>query len=336
MTPIRRIDWIHPSCRDLVIEELTSEPTLQAKFVEKMSLQGIKLSVSDSGGVTGERRLPLLKDPRNWEILRGRCLSIAREDSVSDAVDLLTTLYSSALESSDLDRKDQFIEIIGEVCGEVCKRWNESSRLISADHLSAYCEASTLSTPFSPIPQLNATWESLTKRFRNELDRGEDGHLLDPDCLVEWMKFSDVVCANEPRFLKAMGFPNKFYADIKRFLLVVDSEVDADLLLDSSAECESEAERIELLEEVVGILDGFLPRTASKTVLGEESSDEIFPERVELKDEISKVSARLRHRAEKLKEKAADLAPPEPDYDDDRAQDTSDDRFDIDGLFLDL
>ena len=60
MTPIRRIDWIHPSCRDLVIEELTSEPTLQAKFVEKMSLQGIKLSVSDSGGVTGERRLPLL------------------------------------------------------------------------------------------------------------------------------------------------------------------------------------------------------------------------------------------------------------------------------------
>lgn len=335
MAVVVRIDWIHPSCRDLVIEELANEPILQARFVEKMSLQGIKISISDSGGALGDRRLPFMKDPRNWEILRVRCLSIAREDPISDAVDLLTTLYSANLGTSDLDRKNQFARIITEVCEEVCRRWNDSLEPIRVEDLATYCKASTLSTPFSQMPQLHVTWEKLTEQFQRQFDRGEDDYLIDPYYVVEWAKFTDIVHDNEPRFLKAVGFPLKLFPDIKRLLQIIETELEADILLDASAECEGEAERLEQLGEVIDMLDGFYPHALSRALLeGDRSGED--SQASSLKGELSKVSARLRQRVDELREKAAELAPPEPDYDGDRLEDTSDDRFDIDGLFLDL
>jgi len=320
----------------LVIEELAVEPNLQAKFVESMSLQGIKLSISDSGGLAGERRLPLMKDPRNWEILHGRCLSIAREDSDNDVSDLLTTLHSSALESPDLERRQRLIKTVGAVCKEVCARWDAPGKIIKADHLLAYCEASILSKPFSPVPRLDVTWEELVADIRGQLIQGEDGHLLDPDYFIEWMKFAEVVRANEPRFLRATGFPNKFHADIKRFLLLLDQEVRADLMLDSASEYEAEAQRIEALDEVLDMLLGLIPRTDIKKMQGEGDSADVSSETITLAEDISKVSSRLQKRAEELKETAVELTPPEPDYDDDGSRDSSGDNFDVDGLFIDL
>ena len=49
----RWTDWTHPSYRDLVIEELTQHSQLQLQFLESMSLEGIKLAISDSGGIAG-------------------------------------------------------------------------------------------------------------------------------------------------------------------------------------------------------------------------------------------------------------------------------------------
>ena len=254
MASVTRLSWIHPSCRDLVIEELAGEPTLQAKFLEKMSLQGIKLSISDSGGATGGRQLPLMKDPKNWEILSRRCLAIVDEGLQGDVSDLLRALTSAASAASGSERRGHLSKIITSVCDEVCKKWDKSKTLIQADTLLAYCEASVLATRFSPIPELDASWESLTAMMKSELDRGEDAYLLEPGGLVEWARFAEVVRDNEPRFLRAIGFANKCYADIIRLIFIIDSEIEADLLLDSASECGSEADRIESLNDVVEML----------------------------------------------------------------------------------
>ena len=55
-----------------------------------------------------------------------------------------------------------------------------------------------------------------------------------------------------------------------------------------------------------------------------------------LAEEISELSSRLQKRAEELKETAVELTPPEPDYEDGGSRDSSDDNFDVDGLFIDL
>lgn len=312
------------------------EPNLQAKFVESMSLQGIKLAISDSGGLAGERRLPLMKDPRNWDTLHGRCLSIARNDSDYDVTDLITTLHSAALESSDLGKRQRLINIIGAVCKEVCARWDAPGKIIKSHYLRAYCEASILSKPFAPVPRLDVTWEGLVADIRGELVQGEDGYPLDPDYFIEWMKFTEVVRANESRFLRATGFPNKFHADIKRLLLLLDQETRADLLFDSASEYEEEAQRTESFDEVLVMLLGLIPRTDMKKMQGDGDSADISSEIITFADDISKVSSRLQKRAEDLKDKAVELTPPEPDYDDDGSRNSSDDNFDVDGLFIDL
>jgi len=52
-------------------------------------------------------------------------------------------------------------------------------------------------------------------------------------------EFAEVVRANEPRFLRAAGFPDKYHAEIKRLLTLLNSEIHADYMLDSASEYEA-------------------------------------------------------------------------------------------------
>jgi hypothetical protein len=73
-----QIDWMHPSYRDLVIDELSADPGLQHEFLSSMGLSGIKLAISDTGGKEGERRFPLMNLHDSWEILDSRCIWVAQ------------------------------------------------------------------------------------------------------------------------------------------------------------------------------------------------------------------------------------------------------------------
>jgi hypothetical protein len=53
------VSWIHPSYRDLVIEELSTDSALKHEFLENTNLDGIKLALSDTGGAGGARKFPL-------------------------------------------------------------------------------------------------------------------------------------------------------------------------------------------------------------------------------------------------------------------------------------
>ena len=48
------IDWMHPSYRDLVIDELARDAHLQQAFLSSTGLGGIKLAISDTGGASGD------------------------------------------------------------------------------------------------------------------------------------------------------------------------------------------------------------------------------------------------------------------------------------------
>jgi hypothetical protein len=71
-------DWIHPSYRDLVIDELAADPELRTQFLRSASLEGVKLAVSDTGGQEGLRRLPFMLSAESWDVLEERALVIVR------------------------------------------------------------------------------------------------------------------------------------------------------------------------------------------------------------------------------------------------------------------
>ena len=66
------IDWVHPSCRDLAVEELAESRIERKRFLERCTESGLLLATSLAGGAKGERILPLLETSSDWEAFSRR------------------------------------------------------------------------------------------------------------------------------------------------------------------------------------------------------------------------------------------------------------------------
>ena len=81
-TTQRFVEWIHPSYRDLVIEQLRDGGSLRSEFLNRMNVAGVKLALSEAGGATGKLKFPLVSSTIEWDTLRERCLDLARKSSL--------------------------------------------------------------------------------------------------------------------------------------------------------------------------------------------------------------------------------------------------------------
>jgi hypothetical protein len=95
LVPPQSVTWVHPSWRDLVIEDLAGDPDARGRFLTRCSLNGLLLGLSVGGGATGERRFPLLVADADWDTATQRLgeLTPALEDA--DLVRLLASLDAS-------------------------------------------------------------------------------------------------------------------------------------------------------------------------------------------------------------------------------------------------
>jgi hypothetical protein len=334
-TRIMRIDWIHPSCRDLVIEELAREHDLQSKFLGSMSLQGIKLAISDSGGATGDRHMPLMNYRGNWDLLTNRCLKVVASGTQDDITDLLTALTSAATNTTDSERKSYLCEAIASVCETARNKWDSNSSSLSTEDLTAYCDASILLTPLASIPKLDSSWKFHLDAMEEAVEHAENNDVLNPRPLHKWVAFTTAVHNNEPRFLRTVGFPGKLAADINRLIAVIDSELEIELDDDSADDYNAEAERLESLKSAIDSLIKLLPWEVEETGHDEYDPNAIPAELTDLRTQLIKYSGKLRNKAKDLSKTAAELTGPEPGHDD-NGHGRSEDYFDVDGLFSDL
>lgn len=334
-TRIKRIDWIHPSCRDLVIEELAHDHDLQSKFLGAMSLQGIKLAISDSGGATGDRDMPLMNHRGNWDLLKHRCLEVIAAGTQDEITDLLTALTSAAVNTTDAERKGHLCKAIASVCEAARTKWDSNSSSLSTEDLSAYCDASILLTPLASIPKLASSWELHLDAMKEAIEGAENSYLLNPRPINKWVAFIAVVKDNEPRFLRVVGFPEKLTADISRLIAIIDSELDLELTGDSPDDYIDEAQRLESLKSAIDSLIKLFPWKAEEKDRDRYDPHAISADLIDLRKQLIKYSGKLGYKAENLREEVAELTGPEPDYDED-SHGRSEDYFDLDGLFSDL
>lgn len=334
-TRIMRIDWIHPSCRDLVIEELAQEHDLQSKFLGAMSLQGIKLAISDSGGAIGDRHMPLMNHQGNWDLLKRRCLEVIASGTQDEMTDLLTVIASAATNTTDTERKGHLCKTIASVCEAVRAKWDGNASSLSTEDLTAYCDASILLTPLASIPKLASSWELHLNAMKETIEHAENDQILNPRPIRKWVAFTAVVHNNEPRFLRAVGFPWKLTGDINRLIAVIDSELDLDLTDDSADDYSDEAERLESLKSAIDSVITLFPWKVEEKDHDGYDPHAISADLTDLRKQLIKYSEKLGDKAENLREKAAELTGPEPDHDDD-SHGRSEDYFDVDGLFSDL
>ncbi len=67
------INWIHPSCGDMVAIELSDNPKDRIHFLNHCEISGLIYAVSVGGGYQGSQILPLLRSPKDWTIFKSRC-----------------------------------------------------------------------------------------------------------------------------------------------------------------------------------------------------------------------------------------------------------------------
>ena len=185
------VDWIHPSYRDLAIEQLALDAPLIEAFLQCASLNGIKLAISDTGGASGSRKFPLLRSPQNWQLLSARCAAIAEESETRSTLELLETL-TSAEDVANVDARQHVGTVLTKVCKVLKTKW-DSGAVFSANEYAAYCRASVAADELVPLPALDAAWRHALTRLVGSLDSTRLVLLENPAALDEWVTLLDAI-----------------------------------------------------------------------------------------------------------------------------------------------
>lgn len=304
---MKKFDWMHPSYRDLVIEELIEDQELRLRFLSAVGLEGLKLALSDRGGTSEVRLQPLINNETSKSIIKSRILEIANKSFDYQDKHLLEILVNAFQPSNK--NSEWLYATLRDVIRVLYNKWNGQEIWISS--LEAYCEASVLLYPLPPMPDLEPTWKAVIFKVQEAI--AEDS-LLEPYPIQTWVDFINLIKQNEPRFLRQVGFPSRNLELVHKFLDQLELELDTELLAPTKDEIRSEAERIYNLADCAIALSSLVE---------------------ELRIQFQKVSRLLRN--EKYEELMEKLEPEEEeDREDDSTSLRADRDFDIDALFTDL
>jgi hypothetical protein len=301
------VSWVHPSYRDLVIEELSNAGDMRRRFLEHMSLEGIKLAVSDTGGQFGDRKLPLMNSDGSWSCLHGRCVSLISENPVESS-ELLETLVAAISECNEMNERTKLTDILR---AKVRELWDSGQDFYPED-FAGYCRASIVVQPLLPLPRIDKCWERTVGELEKELEFESTPLLLDLSPLSNFLDLIELSQKNEPRWLTQLKFPEAFSSHFARVFKRVDNEMkyalyderDEDDMHREVEDMRSMAAQLERIAELTG----------------------------QHKEEIGKLVFELRN----LATAADENLPREPD-DDDRFEGRHDGgSVDVDALFADL
>lgn len=230
-----RVAWVHPSWRDLVIEELATETDARRAFLRDCSLEGILLALSTGGGVTGERSLPLLIDDADWDLVGDRAAGFLSELDDPAIARLLTTLSEthsvaserrtveleplagSVLEAHSVASERQTAELeapAGSVLEQLARRWNSAHRVIPVGVLAIWFELASQLRPRLPEPELAPTWVEHLPTERVDISDQPDLTRLD-----DWLALAALVREHRPKMLAAFGFPER-QAEVLQWLVL--------------------------------------------------------------------------------------------------------------------
>jgi hypothetical protein len=237
----RRVEWIHPSYRDLVIEQLGDGGTLKSAFLNRMNLAGIKLALSDAGGPTGTLRFPLMSNAKDWKTLHDRTLEVARSSDVKDCAALLAVLIA-ALDSSVGLERSTLLSILTTTCHLVREQWDSCRAKLNASAIRAYAAASERTSAMEPMPVLDASFQEALQNLTRQAIDEESDFLFEYSDLDELLSMVEEIRKSEPRLLRRLNFPESVYETFQAVLARVDEALKLDRDYDSPDGYDSEAD----------------------------------------------------------------------------------------------
>jgi hypothetical protein len=286
------LSWVHPSYRDLVIEELARETPLSNRFLSFTDLEGLKLAISSEGGRGGERRLPFLTSERAWELLTARCRTLAETIHISELSDFLETLSDTVSAMEGLESERHAKEMLSDLCGIVRNRWNDGRVILRAYAIEAYTNASLLLAPLQPSPNLQDSWDAAVRKCSDEIESSQSYFF--PDEVDSFLQLVKAVLAIEPRLVRQNNFPDRYQSDFEELFQMVKPQLSEDLSEEELDDLRTDLVRFKAMRDLAVQVSELIPNLAK-----------------DAKELIASIETKI----EKTEELVDSLEEPEPDYD---------------------
>jgi hypothetical protein len=214
VVPPTSVTWVHPSWRDLVIDELVSDLPRRRRFLERCSVNGILLAVSVAGGRVGERSFPLLVEDLDWDAAGDRLHGLVPELDDTDRHRLLAAL-GTAVEAAPAPRARREAEALAAtVLDRLRALWNEGCRPAPAGLLTQWFLLSAELSEARPPPDVAATWIELAPT--EPVFAGSDAAVRRFD---EWLELVAALREHRPAELEGQfGFPDRYAEVVRQFV----------------------------------------------------------------------------------------------------------------------
>jgi hypothetical protein len=202
VTPLG-IGWVHPSWRDLVIGELAGDADARRRFLSACGIYGVLLALSQKGGVTGERSLPLMICDGDWDTLGDRIADLLPDLEDQDLGRLLLGLAEALNEWLEPAQRPEVESLACYVLGASSRSWQKHSRTVPVFLLDAWYVAHALLPEPAEPPPIRATWAEL-QPSRSLLAGGLEAR--DLQVLDDWLTLAQILEAHDPGALERLGF----------------------------------------------------------------------------------------------------------------------------------
>jgi hypothetical protein len=197
-----RVEWVHPSWRDLVIDHLAEDAMARAHFLSGCSPHGVLLALSLGGGDRGSRELPLLISDPDWDALTDRIYELAPELDTRELYALLDSI-GSAVALRD-ERSGEAKALARTVLARLAHLWEHAEAPIPLQALEAWLALARRVRPGSRAPtppNLERTWAELLPATAPDVE-----DLQAVERFADWLTLADLLRVYRPKDLERFRF----------------------------------------------------------------------------------------------------------------------------------
>lgn len=204
VSPPTNVTWVHPSWRDLVIDQLCGDSEARQTFLRRCSIHGIALALSVGGGGEGERVLPLLSSDGDWDALTDRVLELLPELDSFELSRLLTVVGDVPATDLGEHATRELNALRRTVLDRLRDQWDAEGSAIPIVVLDAWFAAEAKLSPPLAVPALGPTWIEVLPvggfdvHSDSDLSRWED-----------WVALVRLLTAYRRDELKPFGYPGR-------------------------------------------------------------------------------------------------------------------------------
>jgi hypothetical protein len=217
-----KVTWVHPSWRDLVIEQLTADAAGRRAFLARAGVDGLLLALSVAGGRRGERLFPLLVDDGDWDVLGDRLVELARRTDDHDTLRLLAAVRAAFDAGPPRSTLGELRALADALLGTVRRRVDRADAPTAVASLAAWLDLADQTGRSDTPRSVDRTWFALLPGTQPV---SSDDELRAAD---DWLWLVEVLHAHRPKELDRLGFPRRHKARLASLAVACEPSGDDD------------------------------------------------------------------------------------------------------------